>query len=223
MVLRRGATVTGQVVGPDGQTIREVWLFTRGLLAPGGEVIRRWDGQVHGTTRNGRFELSGLDPDTEVRVYFLDPKRKLGIAVKLSGKSAAAGPMTIRLEPCGAATARTVDTRGKAVAGPLVNRAIVMVMTPGRPFNARRQAAGLPTADEADLSRVDPVNYPTRPSSDKEGRLTLPVLIPGAEYRFLDYTGAVAGQNGPAIRKEFTVKPGETVDLGDIVIEKPKQ
>ncbi len=26
---------------------------------------------------------------------------------------------------------------------------------------------------------------------------------------------------GPKVRKEFKVKPGETLDLGDILIEKP--
>ncbi len=49
----------------------------------------------------------------------------------------------------------------------------------------------------------------------------LPVLIPGATYRIYDFTTFVRGQAGPALRKEFTVKPGETLDLGDIRIEKP--
>ena len=57
--------------------------------------------------------------------------------------------------------------------------------------------------------------------SDAQGRLTLPVLIPGATYRFVDSTVAVRGVTGPKVRKEFTVKPGETLELGDLVIEKP--
>ncbi len=47
----------------------------------------------------------------------------------------------------------------------------------------------------------------------------LPVLIPGASYRFIDYT--VPRETDPPIREEFTVKPGETIDLGDIRVEKP--
>jgi hypothetical protein len=45
-------------------------------------------------------------------------------------------------------------------------------------------------------------------------------LIPGATYRIYDNT--VGGGDDPQLRKEFTVKPGETVDLGDILIEKPE-
>ena len=50
---------------------------------------------------------------------------------------------------------------------------------------------------------------------------TLPVLIPGATYRFIDYTMFVRGQTGPEIRKEFTIKPGQKLNLGDIRIAKP--
>ena len=71
------------------------------------------------------------------------------------------------------------------------------------------------------MTSVDPVNYPNELIPDADGRITLPALIPGATYRVLDYTAAIRGQTGPEIRKEFTVKPGETVNLGDIRIEKP--
>ena len=47
-----------------------------------------------------------------------------------------------------------------------------------------------------------------------------PVLIPGATYRIIDRT-TTRDPGGPQLRKEFTVKPGETLDLGDIRIEKP--
>jgi hypothetical protein len=67
----------------------------------------------------------------------------------------------------------------------------------------------------------DMSNYATELVSDAEGRLTLPVLIPGASYRFLDSTTFQRGETGPTIRKEFIVKPGETLDLGDLRIEKP--
>ena len=159
-------------------------------------------------------------PDTEVPVYFLEPKGKLGGVVKFSGRSAASGPVTVRLEPCGAAKARVVGPDGKPVAGRLPQHLIQMIVTPGIPFS-RFDKTGLSAADHADLNEVDPVNYPSEPTSDPDGRLTLPVLIPGTTYRFIDFTRADPAQTIPAIRKEFTVKPGETLDLGDIRIEKP--
>ncbi len=183
-----------------------------------------WTGRHHGRVRNGRFEVHGLDPDTEVPVYFLDPKRKLGGVVNLSVKSAAGGPVTVRLEPCGAARARLVDPGGKPFAGRLPRGFLIfsMVVTPGPPRSTAKDQAGLLSADEDDLTSVDPVNYENEPVSDADGRITFPALIPGATYRFIDYTAAVRGETGPELRKEFTVKPGETVDLGDIRIEKPR-
>jgi hypothetical protein len=44
-------------------------------------------------------------------------------------------------------------------------------------------------------------------------------LIPGATYRI--YDGTMGDAEGPQLRKEFTVKPGETLDLGDIEIARP--
>jgi protocatechuate 3,4-dioxygenase beta subunit len=222
LVVRRGPTVKGRVVGPDDQPVREAWMFSPVILDPTRWVSKSWSGRIHGKVRDGRFEIHGLAPDSEVPVYFLDPWRKLGGVVKLSVKSAAGGPVTVRLEPRGAARARVVDPGGKPVAKPLRDLFVNMVLIPGPvAFTAGNDKAGPLAAEEDDLPRVDPINYPSDLIPDPNGRITLPVLIPGAPYRFIDYTAAVRGQTGPEVRKEFTVKPGETVDLGDIRIEKP--
>jgi hypothetical protein len=97
-----------------------------------------------------------------------------------------------------------------------------MVVTPGPSrYDRANDKSGLLAADEGRLPSIDPVNYETELAPDADGRIALPVLIPGATYRMIDYTTPVGGQTGPAIRKEFTVKPGETLDLGDIRMEKP--
>ena len=193
------------------------------------------------------FEVHGLDPDAETPVHFLEPNRKLGATVILSGKSIALmtianrsggiaagatdgfsdkattrGPITVRLEPCGAAKARLVEPDGKPIAGRPLRRVVTMVVTPGSLGTLANEKAGLLAADEAYLNQVDPVDYENPPASDADGRITLPVLIPGAMYRLVDFTTA-RDPGGPQIRKEFTVKPGETLDLGDIRIEKPER
>ncbi len=222
LVLRRVATVKGRVVGPDGQPVREARIISRIFLEPRPGPSQFWNRCRQGKVRDGRFELHGLDPETETPVYFLEMKGKLGGVVNLSAKSAASGPISVRLEPCGAARGRVVDPAGKPVAGPLRDLAVMMVVTPGPTRSTvANDKSGLLAADEDALTRVDPVNYEKDPAPDADGRIVLPVLIPGASYRIIDYTTAVRGQTGPAVRKEFTVKPGETLDLGEIRIEKP--
>ncbi len=222
LVLRRAATVKGRVVGPDGQAVREAAIITPLIIGPRPGPWAYWAGRYQGHVRDGRFELHGLGPNAEVPVYFLEPKGKLGGAVNLSAKSAASEPITVRLGPCGAARGRVVDPAGKPVAGPLRDLAVTMVVTPGPPRSAfANDRAGLLFADEGNVTAIDPIHYEKDPAPDADGRIVLPVLIPGASYRIIDYTTAVRGQAGPAVRKEFTVKPGETIDLGDIVIQKP--
>ena len=103
----------------------------------------------HDVACNGRFEVHGLDPDAETPVYFLEPRRKLGATVVLSGKSAAGGPVTVRLEPCGPAKARLVNADGKPIAGRYNSRLITMVVTPGVPDTLANEKAGLLAADES--------------------------------------------------------------------------
>ena len=50
----------------------------------------------------------------------------------------------------------------------------------------------------------------------------MPVLIPGAPYRISDVFTLSDQDQVAKIRKEFTVKPGETLNLGDILVEKPQ-
>jgi hypothetical protein len=41
-------------------------------------------------------------------------------------------------------------------------------------------------------------------------------------YRISDYSTVNDRQKGVQVRKDFTVQPGETLDLGDIFIENPQ-
>ena len=93
--LRRGATVKGRAVGLDGQPVPDAWMLSRIILNSSSFDIGL--GTDHGRVHDGRFALHGLDPDAEVPVYFLDPKGKRGATLNVSGKSAKAGPVTVRL------------------------------------------------------------------------------------------------------------------------------
>ena len=97
-----------------------------------------------------------------------------------------------------------------------------MVVTPGEFSNIKARKDGTSLADEDSLTIIDAINYKKDPASDAQGRIVFPALIPGATYRIVDRT-TIRTPSGPHLRKEFDVKPGETLDLGDILIEKPKQ
>jgi protocatechuate 3,4-dioxygenase beta subunit len=245
--LRRGITVKGQVIGPDGQPVGETWLISRVILEPAPGPWRFWWGDEHGIARNGRFEIHGLDPNVETPVYFLEPKRKLGATVVFSGKSVALmtiatrtgrvgvgatagfsgesmgrGPVTVRLEPCGAAKGRLINPDGKPVAGWRIRPNLTtMVVTPGPTSSLATVKEGVLFADEGALTVIDPTNHGNPLVSDADGRIVLPALIPGAIYRIIDRT-TLRDSAGPQVRKEFTVKPGQTFDLGEIRIEKPQ-
>jgi RNA polymerase sigma factor (sigma-70 family) len=223
VALRRGEPVSGRVIGPDDQPVHDTWIIGRAALAPSSGVYRIWQGNHHGNALNGRFELHGLDPDTDVPVYFFQPTRKLGATVQLSGKSAAGGAVTVRLQPCGTAFARLVDASAQPLARYRDERMVSLTITRGRARSSRDPADANRLFAEADfLARVDSINYEKEPESDPEGRITFPALIPGASYRIADWTTA-RDPSGPTVRKDFTVKPGETLDLGNILIEKPQE
>ena len=73
------------------------------------------------------------------------------------------------------------------------------------------------SANVSTLNGIDPIHYADGPMSDTLGRITFPALIPGATYRRTPRNAQEASSN-----TEFTVRPGETLDLGDIVIERPR-
>jgi RNA polymerase sigma factor (sigma-70 family) len=226
IALRRGVTVTGRIVGPDDQPVQGVWIIGRTALAPDSTsaAFRGWRGSFHAEAPAGRFELHGLDPDVEIPVHFLEPRRRLGAMIRMSGKSASGGPLTVHLNPCGAATARLVDAQGRPVAG--YGRNVVflirLVITPGPEYPSRDPEESKRLSGESDsLGAIDPINYTKPPGSDEKGRIDFPALIPGATYSISDYSVRMNANGAIHVRKEFTVKPGETLDLGDILIEKP--
>jgi RNA polymerase sigma factor (sigma-70 family) len=219
VVLRRSSPVKGRVIDPKGQPVQEALMVSRILLMSSGLPSRSWQGDYHGHVRNARFELHGLATDRETTIIFLEPERKLGTVVNLSAKSGSGGPITVRLDPCGKAKARLVDPAGKPIAGHRDPYLIGMVVTPGPSWLSRDQEdEGRLEADQDYLCRIDRINYLDGSISDTHGTVTFPALIPGATYRIQDSSD----EDGKQLRRTFTVKPDETLDLGDILIQKPQ-
>jgi beta-lactamase regulating signal transducer with metallopeptidase domain/protocatechuate 3,4-dioxygenase beta subunit len=204
--LQRGAKVTGELVDEEGRMPGEVSMVSRLYVHP---LSLEWRGRPL-EVLGGRFELSGLAPDRDYPVHFLQPKRRIGATVTLKAE---AKPARIVLEPCGEATMRFVDSDGKPVAGHDTH--VDMVVTPGPlAYNVGKDAPGL-AADSDFISNIDRENHLWPHKSDAEGRFKLVALIPGATYRVVTHRNEQF-----TIAKEFQAKSRETFDLGDIVVER---
>ena len=217
--LRPGVTLKGRVEGPDGQRVTESFFLTTLRIEP---LSPQWSRGIRkNPVRDGRFELHGIAPQATTRVNILDPDHEWGASVELSAKQAGED-LTIRLQPCGRAKARFVGPDSKPLAKHRPH--IEFVATPGpSQYSRNKQDEVELRADEVSLGNIDRKHYWNDPLTDALGRVTLPDLIPGALYRILDFSTNNVRDKGSQIRKDFTVKPGETIDLGDILIEKPQK
>jgi RNA polymerase sigma factor (sigma-70 family) len=212
--LKPGKTVRGRLLGPAGETAKDAVILTLRQIDP---TNVDWQDRDFLRAADGRFALPGFDPEKAAPAYFLDAEHEWGAAVELSGKQAGE-ELTIRLQPCGRARARFVGPDGKPVAGLNVLLYFHLLMTPGMP-ESRSQRHEQLEADWVQLQIIDDKHYADGPLTDADGRVILPDLIPGAPYRIIDRSTANVPKKDIQLRKDFTVKPGETVDLGDILVE----
>jgi protocatechuate 3,4-dioxygenase beta subunit len=208
VTLRRGATVRGRLLGPDGKPVSKAVVLHR--LHVGIDLSWHFAAEA----RDGIFEIHGLDPEKSVPVYFLDAENQCGATVQFSGKQA--GEMvTVQLAPCGKATARYVDGKGQPLAAYSASPAIVV--TPGayNLYGSTEEMKGELLADSQLLVNLDSHNYWDRVKTDDKGCVTFPALIPGATYRLPRFE-----KDHWVPHKEFTAESGKTIDLGDIVNNK---
>ncbi len=201
--IEKGATISGRLVTPDGVAPDAALLVSRLInISPLSPEWRAYPEVIRG----GSFSLSGCPPGTECAVYFLDPERHLGATVRANA-SRTKEPLTVRLEPCGTAKARFVDGGGKPIAD--FQATLKMVVTPGPdPIDLAARKGGTLAADTDFVGNIDRKNYWNSPKTDDAGRVAFPILIPGADYRI--------------VAKDFRVQAGQTLDLGDIVVDRPR-
>ncbi|WP_406699206.1 sigma-70 family RNA polymerase sigma factor [Singulisphaera sp. Ch08] len=216
--LRPGKTLRGRLLGPEGKAIEDAVMLARQPLDP---LNLTWQDHDFVHARGGRFELHGLEPEKAVPTYFLDAQHGWGATAELSGKQTGED-VTVRLQPCGQAKARFVGPNGKPLAKRDIGLNVQFLMTPGASQEFFVDRGERLQADAAYLSNVDPKHYGKGLVTDTQGRVILPALIPGAPYRISDVSTRNVLEKGAQIRKDFTVKSGETADLGDILVELPE-
>jgi RNA polymerase sigma factor (sigma-70 family) len=217
LTLRRGVTVQGRILGPDGKVVDTAMLLCPFHLRAHDGVYWAHD-QEPIYIRDGNFAIPGCDPKASFNVVLVNFEKKLGTVGKLSGKQAGQ-KVTIRLEPCGSAKTRCVNLDGKVVAGARPDLQLILGDEPRGlsrselirlyfPDRIRTRLVGEPS--EGSYNKLADALYRNL-VSDKEGRLTFPALIPGATYRYWDHPA-----KNKVVKREFTVPAGKVVELPDI-------
>jgi hypothetical protein len=206
--LRRGVTVRGRLVGPDGKPVVHAKMLCR--LAVASTV--GYEGLYPVELPDARFELPGCDPEKVYPVYFLDAENQYGAVAEISGKPSKE-PVEVRLLPCGSAVMRLVNSQGKPLSNYRPNPyGMALLVQPGFPAGPKQPRAVPADPDRVRLMEVDRRHYLDGLVTNEQGRITLPALIPGATYRISD--GVVGG-----VKRDFTAEAGKNVELPDMVID----
>src|SRR5262249_29117481 len=191
------------VLTPDGKPSTNVQVLTR-LHTSAPMLIE----EVRGVpVPASGFEFHGCDPEKDYPAVFLDEKMKCGALVQISAKKGDGKPLTVKLAAGGSAKVRFVDKDGIPLEGYWPN--VEMVVTPGpHQFDFKAMEKGQLGADAVILANVYRRSYQMHNFvTDAKGQITLPGLIPGVTYRI------ISPNENPIIRREFTVEPGQTLDL----------
>jgi RNA polymerase sigma factor (sigma-70 family) len=203
IALEPGRTVTGTVVGPDGQPLTGVWTagLTAVLPAPHYRT-RLFEQSPYRTLTTDSFTVQGLSPRQPRMLALIHPEKRLGKLQVLRGDEPS--PITVRLEPLGALAGRILDAEGRPWAG-------LPIFAEFSPADAR----ALPYEfSQVSLGKINPFRHLVTTAAD--GRFRFAGLLPGLKYDL--YTPAKKREAKPPFDspRGLTVEPGRDRDLGDI-------
>jgi hypothetical protein len=225
--LRRGVTVKGRVLGPDGKPV------AKSRMA----CLWHLPGEYHHTSqqlmeiRESTFELPGCDPEKALPAFFMDgyPQwnrrerrwdggSRFGARVLIGGKGAADRLLTVRLVPLGGVKVRFVNQKGQPLPG--YQTFLQLLLSPeSQPVKGRPQPFEEPTGEETQAW------LPKRPDhrnpnlwygqfhlwvTDDRGEVTFSGLIPGATYQIERSWNPVT---------TFVAEGGKTLELPAIVVK----
>jgi hypothetical protein len=193
LVVERGRTLTGKVLGPDGKPLAGVRVS--GLSSF--NDYRSWQNEP---LPKPEFVVTALERGGTRLLRFNHPEKKLAGFHVVKGEDE--GPVTVKLVAAGTLTGRLVTPDRE----PVKDGQLVALRGPfGQPEAAKENLAGGPL-------RVEIV-------PDKEGKFRVEEVIPGLPYYLAYAKGAYLHQLGGAAERKLTLKPGEHKELGDVVVK----
>jgi hypothetical protein len=207
VTLRRGTTVTGRAIGPDGEAIREGVVVCRTIVHPLRSPMPRTL-----PIRDGVFELPGCIPGRTYPVLLLDAARLLAAVTEVHLPPRGEPATTVRLTPCGTAEVRLVDADGQPLAGhrPFIH----FWLGHDRPIGDPQPTDDRLRPDPIYPSWIDPLHYLPGPATDAKGLVVLPAVVPGLEYN----VEFLIGERRRYRTKLFRVTPGQFVQLPEVVV-----
>jgi hypothetical protein len=158
----------------------------------------------------GLLEIPGFDPQLSKPILIVDPGARCATVVAPAASEIDLSSPAIKLLSCGAAKFRFVTDQGKVLSNH--EPFLLLRVTPGATATRTVKQDQPVWADSIIWQNI--VRPAKVPKTDADGRVTVDNLIPGATYR----VSFVNKQGDFDEGYEFTVRSGETVDVGEVVI-----
>jgi RNA polymerase sigma factor (sigma-70 family) len=180
IVLDRGNTVKGRLVGPDGKPMAGALAFgltaimtTQPWMNDQPERINRLQG--------ADFTALGVNVRQPRPVAFLLPEKNLGKLILVRGDERE--PLEVRLEPLGTVTGRLLDSKGNPAAGIVLTPAINTNLNQRNRLKELKDLPGDLIYFAGSTSFLgQPRPYPAVVTADAQGRFTVTGLLPGIKY-----------------------------------------
>ncbi len=182
-----------QIVDPEAKPVTgaRILCLQVGLLRESltGEIIA-----------GDEWSFTNSHPGKAESIIISHAGRSLGAMIELKGDEP--DPVRVVLQPCGTVTGRLVDEEGKPRPG--------MRLRLGQRFRSAGQWTGTDRQDGL--------------ATDRDGRFRITTLVPGLRYDLVvlkkQFVQNYSDQaEGGLWKNEWTVKPGETIELGDVQVK----